>query len=62
VDHILFFESCALGCAAGALAVLALRAARVVKAPWGLILLVCLALGCAAWYCLHLAASISASV
>jgi hypothetical protein len=62
VSGILFFEICALACAASAFAVLALKAARVVKMRRRLTVLVCLALAGAAWCCLYLAASISASV
>jgi hypothetical protein len=63
VSDIHFFEFCALGCAGSAVVVLVLKASRLLQMPsWGRILLLCLALAGAAWFCLYVAASISANV
>jgi hypothetical protein len=62
VYYIDLFLVCAHVCAAGAIVLLGLKAARVVKVPWWLTLLVCVAMAVAGWCCLEMAASINRSV
>jgi hypothetical protein len=52
----------ALVCAIAAVVLVGLRAARVIKASWGLTLLVFLALAVAAWCCVEMADYVSRSI